>query len=113
MKEKLLSLLADRGWSVTRHSAELEWWAQEIWVLESKWAPPGYTLFLTFLVDPRPGGTDPFWAVGTCPHWPEDRYAAGQDPSICFRGWVEALPGFIRDLDQLREEFKQGLPRGS
>ena len=33
MKEKLLSLLADRGWSVTRHTVELEWWAQEIWVL--------------------------------------------------------------------------------
>lgn len=102
MKEQLLARLTERGWSVTRHTAELDWWAQEIWALESIWRPSGYTLFLTFLTDPQPGSTDPFWKVGTCPRWPENRNEAGEEPCLAFRGWVEALPGFIRDLDQLR-----------
>jgi hypothetical protein len=103
VQEQLLEMLERRGWSVTRHSAELEWWADEIWAVESIWSPSGFTLYLTFLNDPQPGSQEPFLAVGTCPHWPQNMDEAGEDPYIAFYGWVQALPQFVDDLDRLRK----------
>lgn len=48
----LSGLLSSAGWSVEeRQTEDLEWWADEIWVIRSEWHPTDFRLFLTFLVD--------------------------------------------------------------
>jgi hypothetical protein len=62
------SLLAEHGWNIAGvEDQALEWWADEIWVLESAWSPVGAQAYVTFLVDPqsppnRKKGQD-VWAV--------------------------------------------------
>ena len=38
-REELLSQLSEHGWRVTQEESELEWWADEMWQLESVWSP--------------------------------------------------------------------------
>ncbi len=48
----LSGLLDSAGWCVEERETEnLEWWADEIWVIRSEWHPTNFRLFLTFLVD--------------------------------------------------------------
>jgi hypothetical protein len=107
MKEQLLIQLGERGWNVIRHSKELEWWAKEIWVLESLWAPRGFRVFLTFLTDPQPGSTEPFWALRASTEWPTDRNAP-DEPFLLFREWEDQLPGFSQGLEELRIQASAG-----
>jgi hypothetical protein len=58
----LIRKLAEHGWDVTSRDRDVEWWAQEIWTVESVWAPHGFTVFLTWLIDPQKGESD--WGVG-------------------------------------------------
>jgi len=52
---ELEAVLQDNGWRIIhRMSAELEWWADEIWTIESEWRPRGLKAYVTFLVDPFP-----------------------------------------------------------
>ena len=111
MKDELLRRLGENGWSVTRHSADLEWWVQEIWALESVWAPRGFRLHLTFLTDPQPGSTEPFWALGTCSDRPANRDEAAGEPFLLFREWVDRLPAFLSALDRQRTDFLNRSPK--
>jgi hypothetical protein len=103
LPDELLKRLEQDGWSVTRQHDGLEWWAHEVWTLESRWSPHGVTLFLTFLTDPQPGHPNPFWLIGTCPRLPQDRYEAGGEPCLMMTPrWEDALPDFVARLDALR-----------
>jgi len=107
MKQEFLSKLTNCGWSVTRHSENLEWRAEEIWVLTSLWQPNGFTLYLTFQTDWQPDSDEPFWAVSTSSKWPADHEVAHGEPSILFRGWPENLETMIAGLDQIRNEHRK------
>jgi hypothetical protein len=51
---KLIVKLAEHGWSVVhRERNDIDWWADEIWTVESEWAPRGLNVYLTWLVDPQ------------------------------------------------------------
>lgn len=102
LQDELCEQLTRRGWSVVRHTDDLEWWAREIWLLESVWAPHGFRLYVTLLSDPLPG-QEPFYNIGTCRRWPEDRDEADGEPSMLFRGWVENLPAFLDAMDACRK----------
>ncbi|NLC23461.1 MAG: hypothetical protein GX776_03165 [Oxalobacter sp.] len=50
---EIRNLLAELGWHINPVDlVSLEWWADEMWVLESVWSPQGKQAWLTFLVDP-------------------------------------------------------------
>ena len=104
--DDLLKYLERSGWDVARHAGEQNYlaWYLEIWTIDSRWSPHGFTLFLTFLLDPRPGGTNPFWAIGTCSKFPEHRTEAFGEPSMLMTpNWINDLPQFVDRLNALRQ----------
>jgi hypothetical protein len=105
LQDELLKQLERNGWSVTRQKGEPDWraWFHEIWVLDSRWSPHGFTLFLAFLTDPEPGNANPFYIVGTSVKHPENRFEADGEPRLeVTPAWVNELPQFVADLNGLR-----------
>lgn len=50
---QLEAVLLENGWRIIdRTTAGLEWWADEIWAIESERRPCGLKAYLTFLTDP-------------------------------------------------------------
>ena len=47
LHDDLIKELKLCGWSVTRHKGEQNYlaWYDEMWVLESRWSPNGFTFF--------------------------------------------------------------------
>jgi hypothetical protein len=105
LQNELLDQLERNGWAVTCRKGEPDWraWVVEIWVLESRWSPHGFTLFLTFLVDPQPGAPHPFWLVGTSTNMPANSAEAQGEPSLTVTpNWIRDLPQFVAGLHVLR-----------
>lgn len=106
---ELLAQLPEHGWKVvTTEDAMLEWWADEIWLLESSWSPVGARAHVTFPVDPmattadRKKGQD-VWAVMASPARPAYRMGVADEFTLSLgRGWKERLPDFWKHLSKLR-----------
>jgi hypothetical protein len=106
LQDELLKNLEQQGWSVQRRPGEADWsaWFHEIWVLESRWAPRGFTRFLTFLADPQPGNANPFWVIGTSSKLPESSGEADGEPRLMVTpAWKDELSQFITGLNSLRQ----------
>ncbi len=106
LQDDLLKYLEQTGWKVTREKGEHNFraWYHEIWILESRWSPHSFTLFLTFLTDPQPGNPNPFWAIGTSSSLPVNiREAVGEPSLIITPLWMYELPHFVAGLTGLRE----------
>lgn len=104
----LAGKLMEHGWNIVhREQKELEWWADEIWTVESEWSPKGFQVFLTWLVDPqwdrgRPG--EKVWLVGTCLHRPTNHEEAERAPMFSIKHWPMELGDFLKGLDDLRNQ---------
>ena len=86
-----------------------EWWADEIWAIESVWSPVGFTLFLTFLVDLMQSGSrrpgEAVSAISCSPSHPRTREEATGGPLIFLRpSWEKSLPEFLRGIKEMRDE---------
>jgi hypothetical protein len=108
---EILDQLAKHGWDATP-LGELEWWADEMWLLVSNWSPVGSRAYLTFIVNPlfyspdRKKG-EAVWAAMVSGEKPDDRYASGDSSEISLnQGWKERLPELLEYLSSLRN--KQG-----
>ncbi|HEY0913469.1 MAG TPA: hypothetical protein VGE22_01245 [Solimonas sp.] len=106
-KAKLLDHLEIEGWDVLHvQDGELDWWADEIWELISRWSPQGVRAFLTFLVDPQWEGPRPkgsaVWAIGLCGRHPEDRHEARSAGQIYARPSKANMEELIEALDRIR-----------
>jgi len=107
-KLQLEEELVRNGWKlVSRKLDDFDWWADEQWVIESRWSPRGFRLFLTFLVDPQYEGSRPkgagVWAIMASEDPPTDHLIDG--PSASLRpGWEKELPGFLVGLGDLRDQ---------
>jgi len=109
-KSELLQQISAQGWSVsTVEDWQLDWWADEMWLLESQWFPVGKRAYLTFLVDPQISHTrarkkgEAVWAIQVSPLKPIDRVL----PDGSFRmslnnGWQKELSELIKHLSLLR-----------
>ena len=105
------SQLAKRGWVIVEvEDQALEWWADEIWRLESVWSPVGACAYLTFLVDPQSATRERkkgqgIWAVKASAVKPVDW---GVEPGEYTWGlWgssEEEMPGFFAHLEILRKQ---------
>lgn len=103
----LIDFLEMKGWEITDVQTEnLEWWADEIWKLRSRWSPEGVSAFLTLLVDPQHDGNRKkgqfVWGVGCSSEYPTSRTEAQQVGSISmggtFRREIEVFIGKVESL---------------
>ena len=103
----LLNLLPEHGWRVTGVAEDLEWWADEMWLLESAWSPVGTQAYMTFLVDPMFEGSrkkgEAVWAVTASSDKPMSRLQAEGEFTLSLgQGWKKRLPDFFQQLSSLR-----------
>ncbi len=100
--------ITDSGWQIVHKFEMPEWWADEIWQLESIWSPIGHSAWITFLVDPendiaRRKGQH-VWAVGVSAQKPGDRVSTRFEDTMALNtGWRKDLGNFINKLNNLRE----------
>jgi len=99
--------LKNRGWIISAKEICPEWWADELWVLESIWSPLGVRAHITFLVDPqidvpskRKKGQQ-VWAVSVSASKPRGPFD-GDHALPLGRGWRSGLPEFFDMLDRFR-----------
>lgn len=110
-RAELIERLAEHGWSARAlPEDELEWWADEMWLLESTRTPVGSRAFVTFLVDPQVGELvnrlkgQGVWAVMASREKPAGwQSAEGTFTLSLGRGWEERLPSLVEHLSALRE----------
>ena len=106
-QEQLEVGLSASGWEIVgREKSNLDWWADEIWKIESIWSPVGFTIYLTFLVDPqqsrvRKKGED-VWAIGASINRPKER-EDGVEALVPLRPkWGKRLHVFILEVNNMR-----------
>ena len=109
---QMIAKLSEQGWRVTtRESEGLDWWADEIWAVESEWAPQGFTVYLTWLVDPQwddhHQSGQAVWAVGCCLQRPAGRSEAEGSPLMSIEHWPRELPEFLAALAALRDTHRR------
>ncbi|HEV2801842.1 MAG TPA: hypothetical protein VGW12_15305 [Pyrinomonadaceae bacterium] len=113
-RTELLNPLPKQGWNVVNVAdadsewPKLEWWADEIWILQSFWSPQDCRVYLTFLVDPqwpiqgRQKG-EGVWAVKASLKRPRQwMWEEGEVYLTLGQGWQQMLPGFFEDVAALR-----------
>ena len=106
-RTELLALLPEHGWRVARVEEDLEWWADEMWLLESVWSPVGSRAYITFLVDPQFEGNrkkgEGVWAAMASLFKPAS-WLAGEDEFTFSlgQGWRDNVPYFFAFLGILR-----------
>ena len=112
-RTELLALLPEHGWRVATIEEDLEWWADEMWLLESVWSPIGSRAYITFLVDPQFEGNrkkgEAVWAAMASLFKPAS-WLAGEDEFTFSlgQGWRDHVPYLFAFLGILR-----GVNKGS
>jgi hypothetical protein len=110
-RTELLNHLPEHGWRVASVEENLEWWADEMWLLESVWSPVGSRAYVTFIVDPMAGPSrrkgEAVWAVTASLTKPISRLSAeGEFILNLGSGWKERLPDFFEHLSIIRGQRK-------
>ena len=86
----------------------LEWWADEMWLLESVWSPVGSCAYLTFLVDPQASNSRKkgasVWAVKASLGKPTTWLSEGDCTLSLGQGWKEEMSEFFAYLAMLRSQ---------
>lgn len=108
-REQLLNQLSRNGWSVAKFEENLEWWADEMWLIESDWSPVGSRAYITFLVDPQFEGNkrkgEQVWSIMASIAKPLDRVNTANGFVLDIgQGWKSRLTELIRHLSALRKE---------
>jgi len=111
-RTELLNQLPEHGWRVASVEENLEWWADEMWLMESEWSPLRSRVYVTFLVDPQFDGDrrkgEEVWAVMASPAKPTDRLHMEAEFTLSLgQGWKERLPDFFAHLSALRSQGKE------
>jgi hypothetical protein len=102
-QKRILKALEEQDWEVVEtHDSNLEWWADQIWLLISKRKSPDYKILLTFVVDPQWDGPrnkgQGVWAVTASLNQPQQWSAVTLSLG---RGWQKQLPPFLSSLSNL------------
>lgn len=111
-RAELLALLPEHGWRLAMIEEDLEWWADEMWLLESVWSPVGSRAYVTFLVDPQFDGSrkkgEAVWAVMASLFKPASNLRGEHEFMISLgRGWKDKLPYFFTFIGILRGANKE------
>ncbi len=90
--------------------SNLEWWEDEIWILESLLSPKELKIYMTFLVDPQAAiyerkRGEHVWAakaaLGRLKDWLADEGVISLSLS---HNWEKQLPDFLKGLDEPRDQ---------
>jgi len=109
-RQKLEDRLEAEGWELEQaHTTGLEWWADEIWQLKSRWKPTGTAAFITLLVDPQFDGLrkkgQHVWGAGISASFPASKREAEGSCSISLNDLSSAkIEAFIGQLHNLRQQ---------
>ena len=111
-RTELLNRFPEHGWRIAGEEENIEWWADEMWVLESVWSPVGSRAYITLLVDPMVGPNrrkgEEVWAVMASLTKTISRLSAEGEFTLSFgQGWKERLPEFFEHLSALRSQCKE------
>lgn len=92
--QKIEDYIAVEGWDIEEVlSTDLEWWADEIWKLKSRWLPEGKTAFITFLVDSMHEGNRKkgrsVWGIGNCADFPNTLEDAQSNGCISLKSGIK------------------------
>ncbi|MEZ5345755.1 MAG: hypothetical protein R2681_09395 [Pyrinomonadaceae bacterium] len=99
-RQKILEKVIENGWKVFElEKVELDWWASEMWELESNWSPVGTKAFITFLIDPM--DMDSVWAISASRKKPAERNDRCEF-LLSIKAWKKNLPQFIESLSRIR-----------
>ena len=106
-RTSLLALLPEQGWQVARTEENLDWWADEMWFLESTWSPVGSRAYITFLVDPQFEGNrrkgEAVWAVMASLFKPTSYFQGEHEFIVSLgQGWKDHLPALFAFIGCLR-----------
>src|SRR5688500_14557467 len=107
LRAKLADYLTSEGWDLARaYTNDLEWWADEIWELRSRWAPPSASAFVTVLVEPQWEGKrlkgQGVWGVGCSAAVHRSRHEAATMGTVTMRASKEEIERFVESLEPLR-----------
>jgi hypothetical protein len=110
MKSQQIQLekkLQQEGWLIAERSNAYDWWADEVWTVESIWRPVGQQLWITFLVDPQHDGIrgpgEHVWAVGVTESPPVGRQQV-EPTSVPIRNtWSSSLDELMTIIRRLRD----------
>lgn len=97
------------GWEIASSDSDHnDWWADEIWELQSTWSPVGTKCYLTYLVDPQFDGIrkpgEAVWAVGASEARPHSiREASEYGIIVLNKKFKVNIEEFFTQLDDLRE----------
>jgi hypothetical protein len=115
-RTELLNQLPEYGWRIASAEENLEWWADEMWLLESLWSPVGSRAYITFLVAPDAPilpydktlrKIETVWAVMASPNKPRDRLFIENHFTLSLgQGWEKELPAFFEHLSMIRNQSK-------
>jgi hypothetical protein len=99
IREKLI----ENGWKITElEKVELDWWANEMWLLESVWSPIGKTGFITFMLEPE--NMEYVWQIMASKEKLIDRFGDGNSFSLSLKRWEKELPKFMDFLADIRNQ---------
>jgi hypothetical protein len=110
-KQKLADHLEVNGWDLEKiRESDLEWWADEVWELNSRWSPEGVSSFITFLVHPQHMGErrkgQAVWGAGSSSKFPTSRFEAETNGTISLneisKGDIESFLDKIADTRSIR-----------
>ena len=108
---EILDQLEKQGWDATP-LGELEWWADEMWLLVSNWSPVRSQAYLTFMVDPMFYSPDRkkgegVWAAVVSGEKPDERMPVADSFELSLnQGWKERLPELLEYLSALRNRLR-------
>ena len=107
LNAKLADYFEVYGWDlICTHTQELEWWADEIWQLRSRWAPEGAEVFVTFLVDPMSEGNGRkrrgVWGVGCTASYPHTREHAEHKGVLRLNASKSEVEKFVELVNRFR-----------
>jgi len=115
-RAELFNQLPEHGWRIASVEENLEWWAHEMWMLESVWSPVSSRAYVTFLVAPDAPilpydkthrKSERVWAVMASPEKPRDRLSVENQFTLSLgQGWEKGLPAFFEHLSMLRTQNK-------
>ena len=99
IREKLIK----NGWKITElEKVELNWWANEMWRLESVWSPIGKTAFVTFLLEPE--NMKYVWDIIVSKEKPVDWGGNPNYFSLSLKRWEKELAAFMKFLSDIRNQ---------
>jgi hypothetical protein len=108
-KREIQATLESQGWKIAESAIQPEWWADEMWEIESTWTPVGVKAFITFLVDPqaqiyRRRKGEHVWAAMASREKPPFYLPQDSFELSLGSGWLERLPTLLEYLSALRSE---------